>query len=68
MSDAFVVISLSTTCDEFASKDLSEIIELSWIIIKAQTLDEVRYIQLGRITVRKFFTWSNDFFITFIII
>lgn len=41
MSDAYVVLDLATTCDEssnYVAKDSSEIIELAWKIIDAETL------------------------------
>lgn len=46
MSDAYVVIHLSTTCDEhgvYVPGDSAEIIELAWVIIDGKSLEEVSY-------------------------
>jgi len=42
--DRYVVIHVATTCDEhgvYVTKDSAEVIELGWILLDAQTLDEV---------------------------
>ncbi|CCH41337.1 putative RNA-binding protein [Wickerhamomyces ciferrii] len=44
MSDVYIVIHLSTTCDEngvYVSKDSAEIIEIAWILLDANTLQEI---------------------------
>lgn len=42
--DRFVVIAVSTTTDEhgvYVTKDSAEVIELGWILLDANTLEEV---------------------------
>ena len=42
--DRYVVIHVATTCDEhgvYVTKDSAEVIELGWILVDANTLDEV---------------------------
>jgi hypothetical protein len=42
--DRYVVIHVATTCDEhgvYVTKDSAEVIELGWILLDANTLDEV---------------------------
>lgn len=43
--DRYVVIHVATTCDEhgvYVTKDSAEVIELGWILIDANSLEEVR--------------------------
>lgn len=43
--DRYVVIHVATTCDEhgvYVTKDSAEVIELGWILLDANTLEEVR--------------------------
>lgn len=43
--DRYVVIHVATTCDEhgvYVTKDSAEVIELGWLLLDANTLDEVR--------------------------
>ena len=43
--DRYIVIHVATTCDEhgvYVTKDSAEVIELGWILVDANTLDEVR--------------------------
>ena len=43
--DRYVVIHVATTCDEhgvYVTKDSAEVIELGWILLDAQSLEEVR--------------------------
>ena len=42
--DRYVVIHVATTCDEhgvYVTKDSAEVIELGWMLLNAQTLEEV---------------------------
>jgi hypothetical protein len=42
--DRYVVIHVATTCDEhgvYVTKDSAEVIELGWILVDANTLEEV---------------------------
>ncbi len=42
--DRYVVVHVATTCDEhgvYVTKDSAEVIELGWILLDANTLDEV---------------------------
>ena len=42
--DRYVVIHVATTCDEhgvYVTKDSAEVIELGWILMDANTLEEV---------------------------
>lgn len=42
--DRYVVIHVATTCDEhgvYVTKDSAEVIELGWILLDANTLEEV---------------------------
>lgn len=42
--DRYVVIHVATTCDEhgvYVTKDSAEVIELGWILLDANSLDEV---------------------------
>lgn len=44
MSDVFIVIHLATTCDEngvYVTKDSSEIIEIAWSLLDANTLEKL---------------------------
>lgn len=44
--DRYVVIHVATTCDEhgvYVTKDSAEVIELGWILLDANSLEEVRY-------------------------
>lgn len=51
MSDAYVILCIETTYDEYSaysSKDSAEIVELAWIIIDSKTLEKVRiYLDLN---------------------
>lgn len=43
--DRYVVIHVATTCDEhgvYVTKDSAEVIELGWILLDANSLEEVR--------------------------
>ncbi len=43
--ERYVVIHVATTCDEhgvYVTKDSAEVIELGWILLDANTLEEVR--------------------------
>lgn len=43
--DRYVVIHVATTCDEhgvYVTKDSAEVIELGWLLLDANTLEEVR--------------------------
>jgi hypothetical protein len=43
--DRYVVIHVATTCDEhgvYVTKDSAEVIELGWILVDANSLEEVR--------------------------
>ena len=45
--DRYVVIHVATTCDEhgvYVTKDSAEVIELGWILLDANTLEEVSLI------------------------
>lgn len=47
--DRYVVIHVATTCDEhgvYVTKDSAEVIELGWILLDANTLEEVSLIEL----------------------
>jgi len=47
--DRYVVIHVATTCDEhgvYVTKDSAEVIELGWILLDANTLDEVRTLSI----------------------
>lgn len=47
--DRYVVIHVATTCDEhgvYVTKDSAEVIELGWILIDANTLEEVSILSL----------------------
>ncbi|KAH8177384.1 zn-finger in ran binding protein and others domain-containing protein [Sarocladium implicatum] len=52
--DRYVVIHVATTCDEhgvYVTKDSAEVIELGWILLDANTMEEVSFTQLSsRIT------------------
>lgn len=42
--DRYVVIHVATTCDEhgvYVTKDSAEVIELGWLLLDANTLEEV---------------------------
>jgi hypothetical protein len=42
--DRYVVIHVATTCDEhgvYVTKDSAEVIELGWILLDSNTLEEV---------------------------
>jgi hypothetical protein len=42
--DRYVVVHVATTCDEhgvYVTKDSAEVIELGWILLDANTLDEL---------------------------
>lgn len=44
MSDIYVVIHIVTTCDDtttYVTKDSTELIELSWVVLDAETLDNI---------------------------
>jgi hypothetical protein len=46
--DRYVVIHVATTCDEhgvYVTKDSAEVIEIGWILVDANSLDEVRAAQ-----------------------
>lgn len=43
--DRYVIIHVATTCDEhgvYVTKDSAEVIELGWILLDANSLEEVR--------------------------
>lgn len=43
-TDRYVVIHVATTCDEhgvYVTKDSAEVIELGWILLDANSLEEV---------------------------
>jgi hypothetical protein len=43
-TDRYIVVHVSTTCDEhgvYVTKDSAEVIELGWILVDAQSLEEV---------------------------
>jgi hypothetical protein len=49
--DRYVVIHVATTCDEhgvYVTKDSAEVIELGWILVDANSLEEVRNTILSR--------------------
>lgn len=49
--DRYVVIHVATTCDEhgvYVTKDSAEVIELGWILVDANSLEEVRNTTLPR--------------------
>jgi inhibitor of KinA sporulation pathway (predicted exonuclease) len=44
--DRYVVIHVATTCDEhgvYVTKDSAEVIELGWILMDANTLEEITH-------------------------
>jgi hypothetical protein len=44
--DRYVVIHVATTCDEhgvYMTKDSAEVIELSWILLDANSLEEITH-------------------------
>lgn len=48
--DRYVVIHVATTCDEhgvYVTKDSAEVIELGWILLDANTMEEVSLWQLS---------------------
>ena len=53
--DRYVVIHVATTCDEhgvYVTKDSAEVIEIGWILLDANTCDEVRHQTLEKKFVR----------------
>lgn len=59
--DRYVVIHVATTCDEhgvYVTKDSAEVIELGWILLDANTLEEVRAANPDQLSLlpRKHFT------------
>lgn len=51
--DRYVVMHVATTCDEhgvYVTKDSAEVIELGWILLDANSLEEVRILN----------TWQTD--------
>lgn len=47
--DRYVVIHVATTCDEhgvYVTKDSAEVIELGWILVDANSLEEVSFLFL----------------------
>lgn len=48
-TDRYIVIHVATTCDEhgvYVTKDSAEVIELGWILLDANSLEEVRMLLL----------------------
>ncbi len=58
--DRYVIIHVATTCDEhgvYVTKDSAEVIELGWILLDANTLDEVGHAEpLKNLGSRSFLT------------
>lgn len=53
--DRYVVIHVATTCDEhgvYVTKDSAEVIELAWILLDANNLEEVSF------HLRKLLIWT----------
>lgn len=52
--DRYVIIHVATTCDEhgvYVAKDSAEVIELAWILLDTNTLEEVRELVCGSLVV-----------------